>query len=144
MIRVIVQKLQDERKSIWAKYSMPESRIIPSDPKSSQKRQIMLEEDRTSNVRNSKAKTKVSKVTSVKEALQIKNYFQIQENSLRDLFNIVNKIYETHKIPLSSFEADETKFIKKLDENSSEKIIEMIKFSTQTHSKNILNISRLI
>jgi hypothetical protein len=43
MIRIIIEKLQDDRKSIWAKFSMPESRIIPADFKSSQKKEGALE-----------------------------------------------------------------------------------------------------
>ena len=101
MVRKIIEKLQEERQSIWMKYSMPESRLIPASDSKQQKKETTLEEG-NSNVRASKTRSKTSKVSTVKEVLQIKNCFEEEENSIRDFFNKLGKMLEAHKVPTAS------------------------------------------
>jgi hypothetical protein len=46
----------------------------------------------------------VSRVSTVKEVLQIKNYFEGEENALREFFAKMNKIMDIHKVPIANLE----------------------------------------
>ena len=71
--------------------------------------------------------------------LLIKNCFEQEENSIRDFFDKVSKLLEIYKVPASSL-----KFSRAHSENSSEKIIDLVRSSTQDNAKNIENLAHLV
>lgn len=50
---------------------------------------------------------------------------------------------EVHKVPTSSLEPDMLKYSRRVDENNSEKIIDLIKTSTEAHCRNITNLTSM-
>lgn len=71
-------KLQEDRKSIWMKHSLPESRLIPISEFKTEEPQLKmaLEEERNSmKPSRTKSKGRGSRISTVKEALQARSWF---------------------------------------------------------------------
>jgi regulator of replication initiation timing len=97
--------MQEDRKSIWNKFSMPEARVVELKQEResrAEEHSSLKEEER--NLRASKGKSRVSKNGAVKQALQIKGYLEGEEDVIREFFTKLSRMLEIHKVPVGNLE----------------------------------------
>ena len=76
--------------------------------------------------------------------LQIKNCFENEELSIRDFYDKVSKWLEQNKVSVSSLSPSELKFSRMKNENTTEKMIDLVKLTTDNNCGNINNLCHLV